>query len=87
MARAYAERNMYGVYYWREDQKEVDAVVDKKTTILALEVKYRNQIAASDLKGLKAFSSRYSPKHLVVVTKEKLESSDGIAYIPLWLLR
>ncbi|MDP3487298.1 MAG: ATP-binding protein [Bacillota bacterium] len=87
MARAYAERNLYTVYYWRQEQKEVDIVIDKKATTVGIEVKYRNQITASDLKGLRAFSTQYSPQHLLVVTKDKLAVSDGIAYVPLWLLK
>ncbi len=86
-ARTYAESNLYSVFYWREKNAEVDIVLDKKTSTLAIEVKYRNQIQPADLKGLQAYANRYAPHQLLVITKDRLELSDQVAFLPLWLVR
>ena len=86
-ARTYAESNLYSVFYWREKNAEVDIVLDKKTSTQAIEVKYRNQIRPADLKGLWAYTKLYAPHQLLVITKDRLELSDQVAFLPLWLVR
>lgn len=60
----------YGVYYWREGQKEVDFVLKKGKTVIGIEVK-SGRTARSEA-GLEEFSREFSPKKLLLV------GADGI---------
>lgn len=76
------------VYYWRSVY-EVDFVLDLKKLLLPIEVKYRNDVEARDLKGLLSFMDKFKVGRGIVVTKdilkrEKLENKK-IDFIPAWL--
>lgn len=76
------------VYYWRSVY-EVDFVLDLKKQVLPIEVKYRSDVNAKDLKGLLSFMEKFKAKRGVVVTKDMLKreeiDSKEIDYIPAWL--
>ena len=53
------------VYYWREDNKEVDFVVKVKGKLIAIEVKSGRKVMA--LPGLDIFRQKFSPESLLLV--------------------
>lgn len=85
-AKLFAESNGYNVFYWRDNKKEVDIVLDLKTSILPIEVKYRNTVNDSDLIGIQTFMKKYNVSHGIVVTKDRLCYKNNIYYIPFWLM-
>jgi predicted AAA+ superfamily ATPase len=87
MARAYGEGNFFSLYYWRDKQRETDIVIDKKTGLLPIEVKYRNQIKEDDIRGLRVFMEKYRIDTGLVITKNTLRREEGICYIPLKYIR
>ena len=87
MARSYCEPENYAVYFWRDNQKETDIVIDKKIGLLPIEVKYRNTILDKDIKGLFDFKEKYETKTGIVITKTYLDKKDDIIYIPFWMIR
>ena len=87
MARSYCEPENYDLYFWRDNQKETDIVIDKKIGLLPIEVKYQNTILDKDIKGLFAFKEKYKTKTGIVITKMGLDKKDDIVYIPFWMMR
>ena len=53
------------VYYWREDNKEVDFVVKTKGKLIAIEVKSGRKVTA--LSGLDIFRQKFSPEGMLLV--------------------
>lgn len=43
-AKSYSDINNYTVYFWRDNGKEVDVVIDKRKDILPIEVKYISEV-------------------------------------------
>ncbi|MDE1765817.1 MAG: ATP-binding protein [Thaumarchaeota archaeon] len=72
------------LYYWRE-RHEVDFVLEPLGKLLAVEVKYRENIEKSDLEGIMGFARRFMPALRLVVTKNKLGMEGRIFFVPLWL--
>ena len=62
---------MCEVFYWRQDNKEVDFVVRSSQTVTAIEVKSGR--ARADRAGLTAFSAAFKPQRKLLV------GADGIA--------
>jgi predicted AAA+ superfamily ATPase len=87
IARSYAERNFFNLYYWRAKEQEVDMVVDKKTCLLPVEVKYRNQMKDEYLQGMWMFMEQYQAKTALVITKNTLAHKDSVFFIPLRFIR
>ncbi|GHV65122.1 ATPase [Spirochaetia bacterium] len=87
MARAYCEDKLFGLYFWRDKQTEVDIIIDKKTHLLPVEVKYRNKIEDKDLDGLYDFMKKYDAKTGIVITKNVLKKEGGIYFVPLRLAK
>ena len=87
MARSYCEPENYSVYFWRDNQKETDIIIDKKIGLIPIEVKYRNTILDKDIKGLSEFKEKYETKTGTVITKTYLDKKDDIVYIPFWMIR
>jgi predicted AAA+ superfamily ATPase len=73
------------VTYWREQNYEVDYVVND----IPIEVKYKNVIEASDLRGLLKFQEKYKKQYGIVVTKDKFEErtirGKKVKLIPFWM--
>lgn len=59
-----AEEYGYKVYYWREDNYEVDFVLEKKGVLIAIEVKSGRRTTNE---GIAIFSKKFSPKMAFVV--------------------
>jgi predicted AAA+ superfamily ATPase len=87
MARSYCEANSFNLYFWRDKQVEVDLVIDKKTHLLPVEVKYRNKIKPEDVAGLRVFMDKYALKTGLVITKNTLREEGGIYYVPFRWIR
>ena len=73
--------------YWRSDRGEVvDMVIDLHNKPVPIEVKYRRQVEASDLKGLSRFADRFGEGVALVLTQDSARAIDGrIVCVPLWL--
>jgi predicted AAA+ superfamily ATPase len=87
MARAYCEPKSFRLYYWRDKKVEVDLVMDKKTHLLPVEIKFRNEIRDEDTAGLRAFMAKYQVKTGLVITRKTLGIDGNIVYVPFRLAR
>ena len=82
LSQAFKER--YEVYYWRENNAEVDFVIKKKNSVAAIEVKSNN---CSTNTGLQVFSQKFSPKTTLVVGSGGLPAEDFFKINPVELLK
>lgn len=58
------KKNHFQINYWREKiGHEVDFIIDEK---LPLEIKFKRNLKASDLKGIKKFESIYNEKGIII---------------------
>lgn len=73
-----------GIFYWN-DGHEVDLVIELFQVPLPIEVKYRENVDANDLKGLKKFKEKFDPPVMIVITRNQLELHEEKIYVPLWL--
>lgn len=77
----------HDVSYWKDDH-EIDMVV-KHEGITPIEIKYKEEIRKSDLKGIFEFMENHEVKRAIVVSKEKRGSEtygeNEIVFIPAWL--
>jgi len=72
------------LFYWRNTH-EVDIVIELFQKPLPIEIKYRQSIENTDLKGLKNFIEKFKPKISIVVTKNLLEMKNSTVFVPAWL--
>ncbi|HKM59641.1 MAG TPA: ATP-binding protein [Candidatus Bathyarchaeia archaeon] len=70
-------------YYWK-NKCEVDNVITFGKKPVPIEVKYQNEIRREDSESCQEFAERNSSPFSIIVTKDKLDFQDKIAYIPLW---
>ena len=66
----------------------MDLVLDRKTDILPVEVKYRNK--PEKPVSIAAFSKTFAGKGIpssIVITKDSLDSDGETLYVPFWLVR
>ena len=73
------------IFYWKGNKYEVDIVMELLRKPLAVEVKYTESVRERGLKGLREFIREHEPPLSLVITKDRLELSEGIVYVPLWL--
>jgi len=68
------------LFYWRENQAEVDFVLESRGGIFAVEVKSGRK---KSLKGLDAFSKKFPGSRRVLITPENFErfSKEGLAFL------
>lgn len=73
--------------YWRSGRgDEVDMVIDLHNRPVPIEVKYRRQVEASDLRGLSRFADRFGAGVALALTQDSARIVDGrIVCVPLWL--
>lgn len=81
----FADRNRYNLYYWRYGTRDVDLVVDARQRVIPVSVKYRDNVAREDVKGLQAFMAKYGAKFGVMMTKAVLQFEERIYFIPYWM--
>ncbi|SMH72230.1 ATP-binding protein [Candidatus Nitrosotalea okcheonensis] len=72
------------LFYWRE-KYEVDIILDLLQKPLPIEVKYREQIQESDLRGLNSFKENFKVPMSLVLTKDHLEMDGSTIFMPSWL--
>jgi predicted AAA+ superfamily ATPase len=82
-AKAYCLEEVAKVFYWSGD-KEVDLVMERGGDRLPVEVKFRNQIKASDYAGIEAFQKQNATRAGLVITKDRLERLGDVVLIPYW---
>lgn len=68
-----AEKYRMQVYYWRENNAEVDFILQRGLSVIAIEVKSNN---ARTNAGLQLFRSKYKPLQAFVVGNEGIPLSD-----------
>jgi len=77
------------LYYWRNNKYEVDIVLKIEKYVIPLEIKYKNEIKISDLKGVLKFLDDFKQGLAVVVTKDLLEErklrNRMVLCLPAWL--
>jgi len=84
-ALAVCEDNLWALHYWRGKGIEVDLVIDKKTSVLPIEVKYRANAKQTSLVGFRqAFPNAKIPVS-VAITKDLLGRGQDVLYIPFWM--
>jgi predicted AAA+ superfamily ATPase len=68
------------LFYWRENQAEVDFVLESRGRIFAVEVKSGRK---KSLKGLDAFAKKFPGSRRVLITPENFErfSREGLAFL------
>ena len=74
----------YKAYYWRDANKEVDYVIQKKNKVLAIEVKSNNE---KDNEGLHEFRNRFNPYATIVVGKAGITAEEFLGNSPLIYLQ
>ena len=85
-ALAVCEDRLWSLHYWREKGAEVDLVIDRKTDVIPIEVKYRTNARQKSLAAFrKAFTGLRIPIS-VVITKDDLKKEQDTLYIPFWLI-
>ncbi len=74
------------IFYWKNNKgNEVDLILEISNKPLPIEVKYRNSISMSDLKGINTFISVKKSSFGFVITKDLLDIKDTLIFVPLWL--
>lgn len=86
-ALAACENNLWSLHTWRDKYTEVDLILDRKTDVLPIEVKYQSHTKHA---GLPAFRKAFPDMNIpvsVVITKDRLDKEQDTLYIPFWLAR
>ena len=79
------EDKLWSLHYWRSKNVEVDLVIDKKISVLPIEVKYRANAKQTSLaKFQQEFPNAKIPVS-VVITKDRLACEQEVLYVPFWL--
>jgi predicted AAA+ superfamily ATPase len=84
-------RCAYPTGFLRDGQgREVDLVLRTRSGRVPVEVKYRNDVAASDLRGVEHFARVVGAPFSLVVTKDRFERMKGrggteLVLLPAWL--
>ena len=73
-----AEEGGYKVYYWHERSDEVDFILVKEDTVVALEVKSGRRGMNS---GLPTFCERFNPQKALVI------GTDGIPFVEFFKMK
>lgn len=90
--RLISERENYEDYYYRNTkQEEIDIILDRKTDLIPLEVKFVQNIDSKDSKNIKKFIEENKGKVIgkvnygLVITKDTYKKEGDIYYIPYWM--
>lgn len=66
-------KRRFDVFYWRERNMEVDFILRKNNSLVAIEVKSNNETQSE---GLKEFKAKLNPKHAFVVGDGGIPAAD-----------
>ena len=86
-ALAICEDRLWSLHYWRDKRAEVDLVIDRKTGVLPIEVKYRANAKQSSLAAFRQEFPNIKVPLSVVITKDHLGREQDTLYVPFWLTR
>ena len=86
-ALAICEDRLWELYCWRDKKVEVDLVIDRKTGVLPIEVKYRADAKQTSLAAFRQEFPNIKIPISVVITKDYLGKEQDTLYIPFWLAR
>lgn len=81
------EEKHWSMGYYREANYEIDMIIDKKTSLLPIEVKFRSEV--DYLPAMDIFKSRFSQYKVengLVITKDTFGMMEQLCLIPYWLL-
>jgi len=81
------EEHLWTLHYWRDKGVEVDLVIDRKTDVIPIEVKYRSNAKNTSLPAFRKTFPGIKIPVSVVITKDRLERENDTLYIPFWLAR
>lgn len=91
--RLICERENYNEYYYRNAEKEeIDIILDRKTDVIPVEVKYTNQIENSDIVTINKFIEKNKnnkigkTKYGIIITKDIYKKENNLYFIPYWIL-
>jgi len=79
------EDNLWTLHYWRKKDVEVDLIVDKKISLLPIEVKYRANAKHTSLLDFRQEFPNAKIPVSVVITKDRLGREQDVLYFPFWL--
>jgi len=81
------DENRWSIGYYREAGYEIDMIIDKKTSLLPIEVKFRREVDYVPAMGIfKSRFSQYQVTNGLVITKDTLLLKENLYLIPYWLL-
>jgi predicted AAA+ superfamily ATPase len=76
--------------FWRQGEKEIDFLVNKKDDQLPIEVKFSNKIASKDAMFLADYAKKHKLNFGIVVTKNEINrkaiGGKTIYYVPYYLI-
>lgn len=71
--------NRFEVFYWRDRNKEVDFVIEKRGKVVALEIK---STTAGSTEGMRAFKDQFKPHKMLLIGKSSLPWEDFLKMNP-----
>ena len=81
-----AENSGGTIYYYRDNGREVDFVLDANNYLLPIEVKYRNAIAPVQVQTVREFILTNKSPYGLILTKDTMEVQSNVVFIPAWLI-
>ncbi len=72
------------LFYWRDDEGEIDIILEHKGRPIPIEVKYRNTIQKEDISLMEKFIEENDSGFGICVSKETMELRNKILVIPAW---
>jgi predicted AAA+ superfamily ATPase len=86
-ALSICENHLWSLHYWREKGAEVDLIIDRKTDVLPIEVKYRTSVTHTSMRMFRQVFPGIKASISVIITKDKLSKEQDVLYIPFWLAK
>ncbi|MEG1142488.1 MAG: ATP-binding protein [Clostridia bacterium] len=84
------ENNFWKMYYWNNNNNEVDIVIDKNDKIILVKINNENNLTNYEkaiLEFKKTFNNKYvNVESLLLITKDDLSFKNNIYAIPFWLV-
>jgi predicted AAA+ superfamily ATPase len=68
----------FNLHYWREQNEEVDFVIEQKEKIIGLEVKSGSTVSTS---GMIAFKNKFNPEKILLIENAGLPWQDFLKQI------
>lgn len=75
-----AFENRFELFYWRQGNNEVDYIIQKRDSLLAIEVKSNHEKTTT---GLQVFKEKFSPKVSLIIGPEGIGIEEFLSHDPL----